>query len=105
MAKPAYNALKKHIIDENDKAIGQGLVFVTDRKQARLRALDFVNFTLREDNDDQFVGTQGVQESEIKTFSETVLQTCLEKGIGFIHEGLTSREITEVKRLYSQKAI
>jgi len=73
MAKPAYNTLKKHIVDDNEQAIGQGLVFVTDRKQARLRALDFVNFTLREDNEMQFVGTNGVSKSTIKSFSETVL--------------------------------
>jgi len=73
MAKPAYNTLKKHIVDDNEQAIGQGLVFVTDRKQARLRALDFVNFTLREDNEMQFVGTNGVNKSTIKSFSETVL--------------------------------
>ena len=46
MAKPAFNALKRHL----NPCSGQGIVFVSDRKQARLTALDFVTFTATDDN-------------------------------------------------------
>jgi len=45
MAKPAYNAIKKHTGSQ-----GQSIVFVSDRKQTRLTALDFVTFTAAEEN-------------------------------------------------------
>jgi len=55
MSKPSYNAVKKHL-QHADKTIEDGtpetsaIVFVSDRKQARLTALDFVTFTAGEDN-------------------------------------------------------
>ena len=46
MAKPAYNQLRKQF-SQGDCS---GIVFVSDRKQARLTALDFVTFTTADEN-------------------------------------------------------
>jgi hypothetical protein len=50
MAKPAYNQLKKHFKAGEGSDGCCGIVFVSDRKQARLTALDFVTYTAAEDN-------------------------------------------------------
>lgn len=40
MTKPAYNTIKRHIGSQ-----GKAVIFVSDRKQTRLTALDFVTYT------------------------------------------------------------
>jgi replicative superfamily II helicase len=41
MQRPAYNHIKRALSADDDS---QALVFVSDRKQARLTALDFTTF-------------------------------------------------------------
>jgi hypothetical protein len=48
MQRPAYNSLKKSLPLIIKGKESQALVFVSDRKQARLTALDFVNFVSSE---------------------------------------------------------
>jgi hypothetical protein len=47
MARPAYNAVKRHC---EDLTKHKSLLFVSDRKNARLLALDFVSFCASEEN-------------------------------------------------------
>lgn len=47
MAKPIYNAIEKSLRPMPGQ---QGIVFVSDRKQARLCALDLVNFCSSNDD-------------------------------------------------------
>ena len=98
MAKPAFNALKRHL----NPSSGQGIVFVSDRKQARLTALDFVTFTATDDNSRQFMG-ENFNSANMGKFSEKSLKMCLEAGIGFIHEGLSKAEISTIKTLYKEE--
>jgi hypothetical protein len=58
MAKPIYNAIDKSLRPMPSQ---QGIVFVSDRKQARLCALDLVNFC--QNNDDLgFLGLKSQKE-------------------------------------------
>ena len=55
MAKPAFNQIKKHLACEKDGSKeSKAIVFVSDRKQARLTALDFVTFTASDEDPYQF---------------------------------------------------
>lgn len=104
MAKPAFNQLKKHFVNSTSNATG-GIVFVSDRKQTRLTALDFVTFTAAGDNPDMFKGGQDLDTKVLEKVSETSLASALEYGIGLLHDGLTTAEINLVKRLYSEGTI
>ena len=96
MARPAYNSVKRHC---TDLSLQKSLLFVSDRKNARLLALDFVSFCASEENSLQFLGRE-IQESTLKRLSEQTLLTSLQYGIGIIHDGMTEREIQTVKQLY-----
>jgi len=102
MSKPAYSQLKKHFKTESstDKTCS-GIVFVSDRKQARLTALDFVTFAAAEES----TFKEGELDNEIKKITETSLASALEYGIGILHDGLTIAEISIVKKLYAEKRI
>lgn len=52
MERPAYNSLKKNLNENTDS---QAIVFVSDRKQARLTALDFITFVASDENPKRFL--------------------------------------------------
>ena len=58
MAKPAYNHIKKHFAAEeassSDEREARAIVFVSDRKQARVTALDFVTFATCDEHSSVF---------------------------------------------------
>ena len=58
MAKPAFNHVKKHLAAETPGKDGlkraNSIIFVSDRKQARITALDFVTFATCEENPELF---------------------------------------------------
>lgn len=99
MAKPAYNQLKKHFKAGEGSDGCCGIVFVSDRKQARLTALDFVTYTAAEDNLYQFK-PKDIDTATIQKVSEQSLASALEYGIGILHDGLTTSEVSLVKNLY-----
>ena len=65
MAKPAFNQIKRHLANEKAVSDGQAdgqkakaMVFVADRKQARLTALDLVTFITCEEDSSLFLGAE-----------------------------------------------
>jgi pre-mRNA-splicing helicase BRR2 len=66
MAKPAFNQVKKQL-KISDQA--QAIVFVSDRKQARLTALDFVTFSAADEKSKEFL-TSEIDQRIIKSISE-----------------------------------
>lgn len=50
MHRPAYNAMKKSLAGNRDS---QAIIFVGDRKQARLTALDLITFIASEGSNEQ----------------------------------------------------
>jgi len=79
------------------------MVFVPDRKQARLVALDLISSASNDNNQDIFLGedTENTLKKIKKIIKEDTLKHTLTLGVGFIHEGLSKKEIMTVKRLYS----
>ena len=100
MERPAYNILKKNL---NLKSAAQSIIFVSDRKQARLLALDLINFVSSDENPHRFLSLEeGNQKVEFltqteKRISEATLVSSLEFGIGFLHDGLKPSEINYLK--------
>lgn len=114
MAKPAFNHIKKHFaneaVQENEDSVprANSIVFVSDRKQARVTALDFVTFATCDENSEQFKNKAlfgGDEKAVIDKFSELSTRRCLEHGIGIIHEGLSKQEIALMKKLFKEGAI
>ena len=99
MAKPAYNAIKRNCGEE-----GKSIVFVADRKQTRITALDFLSFANCEENP-HFLLPAPVSEEVKAKLSEKALLACLDFGVGFIHDGMSDREISLIKQLYCESKI
>jgi len=78
---------------------------VSDRKQARITALDFVTFATCDEDADQFKDVSKFDQGVLTKFTETSTKRCLEHGIGIIHDGLSKNEITLMKRLFNIGAI
>lgn len=83
MAKPTYNHIKKHLNSEevSNDGISQGraIVFVSDRKQARITALDFVSFAACDENSDYFKNTANFKDEKavLNKFHEMSTRRCL----------------------------
>ena len=101
MAKPAFNQVKRHL-KISDQA--QAIVFVNDRKQARLTALDFVTFSAADEKPKEFLSSE-IDHRVMQSLSEQTLKSCLEFGIGIVHDGLSEREINLIKHLYKEGTI
>jgi pre-mRNA-splicing helicase BRR2 len=105
MQRPGYNSIKRAL------AVGsasQGMVFVSDRKQVRLTAVEFSNMVAGEAGEKEqrrFLGVKLSEESKYmsevkKNVSEPTLKSTLEYGIGFIHDGMLDKEKEYIKSLY-----
>lgn len=111
MAKPAFNHVKKHFSCEDDPEDGiyksKAIVFVSDRKQARITALDFVTFATCDENPEQFKNAALLEDekSVLAKFAELSTRRCLEHGIGIIHEGLSKQETNLMKQLFKDGAL
>jgi len=80
------------------------MVFVSDRKQARLTSLDFITFAASDEDSKRFLSLTPDSKEEKEylrnnnaKLSEESLKSTLEYGIGFLHEGLSDGEIDYLK--------
>jgi len=82
------------------------IVFVSDRKQARMAALDLMILAASDNAPKRFLN---VEESEIKQLSEDIkdiyLAPVLNVGIGFLYEGMDKEERKVVETLFEANAI
>ncbi|CDW82626.1 u5 small nuclear ribonucleoprotein 200 kda helicase [Stylonychia lemnae] len=105
MERPAYNVLKKNLNKNTDS---QAIIFVNDRKQARLLALDLISFVASDENPNRFLQlNKEMNEADFqnllkKKVQEHTLISSMEYGIGFLHDGMSNAEIAFIKQLYSQ---
>uniref|UniRef100_A0A0G4G6Z2 Uncharacterized protein n=1 Tax=Chromera velia CCMP2878 TaxID=1169474 RepID=A0A0G4G6Z2_9ALVE len=106
MGKPLYNAIRNFAKDR------PAIVFVSDRKQARVAALDLLHHAIADRRPAAFLSAGGGQrggDTAIKQVAllvrEKALKQSLEYGVGFIHEGLSEFEREKVEALYSQGLI
>ncbi len=115
MSKPLYNSIKAHAVQNFvDKKTGKVnnfikkpvMVYVSDRKQARVSALDLLTYAAMDDNSKMFLL---VAASEFEELLEDILDPTLKHilrfGVGYIHDGLTDLEKSIVLELYKKGAI
>ena len=97
MSKQAYHAIKR---DYEGQSI---MIFVPNRKQARLIALDMISFASSNDNPDIFLGDDEKNNLQKCTsiIKEETLKHTIKLGVGILHEGLTSNESKIVKTLFN----
>ena len=105
MTKPAFIHIKKHfeLAEQEVSEKVQALVVVSDRKQARITALEFVTQiqneqegSVMEADNEKITKNQ----NDIDSLTEISLKRCLQFGVGILHEGLSRRETRLVEKLY-----
>ena len=104
MSRPVYQAIKN-----NAPPPKPVLVFVSDRKQCRLVALDLLLAAAADDQPKRFLNVRDeVLAPHLKaSFIEKreALKQCLSFGVGFLHEGFSEQERKHVCNLYSAGAL
>jgi pre-mRNA-splicing helicase BRR2 len=100
MSKPLYTAIKTH---SEKKPV---MIYVSDRKQAKIRALDLLTLSVMDDKPDYFkrVDLNSIADV-LKDISDSTLKHTLRHGVGFIHNGMTSIDKGLVIELYSKNLI
>jgi len=110
MSKPLYTAIKTHT-SPNKQRHNQKLsclIYVSDRKQARLTALDLLTNAATDDNSKQFVNSLASREEFediLENIDEPTLKHTLVYGVGYIHESLSEREREVIIQLYMSNII
>jgi pre-mRNA-splicing helicase BRR2 len=101
MSKSIYTSIKTHA--NNKKPV---MIYTSDRKQARITALDLLTNTAADDEPNRFL-IADVKDIEnfLDGIEETTLKHCLRYGVGYIHDGLNRYEKTIVQQLFSEGAI
>ncbi|KAH0476631.1 MAG: uncharacterized protein KVP18_003020 [Porospora cf. gigantea A] len=102
MLRPTYMAIETY------SPISPVLVFVPDRKQVRVASTDLLLMAAADDRPDRFLKVSQAQIDEtiaLFGWSSSALGVTLRRGVGFIHEGFTSKERTAVEELFRTGAI
>jgi pre-mRNA-splicing helicase BRR2 len=100
MSKPLYNGIKTH---SERKPV---MIYVSDRKQAKVAALDLLTHCAIDDNPDYFKRIDLSSISDLlNDINDSTLRHTIRHGIGFIHDGMSSIDKNIVIELYSKKAI
>eukprot|EP00743_Colponemidia_sp_Colp-15_P003837 GILK01004141.1.p1 GENE.GILK01004141.1~~GILK01004141.1.p1 ORF type:complete len:2133 (-),score=509.56 GILK01004141.1:241-6198(-) len=99
-AKPVYQAIKAQ---SPSKPV---LIFVPDRKQARLTALDLLTYAAADEEASRFlhVGAADIA-PHIEAVRDVALKRTLEFGVAFYHEGMSKKEKEIVEKLYTSEAV
>lgn len=100
MQRLAYNQMKRCANSPEQ----QILVFVSDRRQARLTAIDLLSLAASDNAPKRFLHTSS-DEEEIKeicnSIQDTFLSHVLAAGIGFLYEGMDPTERQTVEKLFN----
>jgi len=100
MGKTVYQAIKTK---SPDKPV---IIFVADRKQCRLTAIDLLLQAAADDKPKRFLHVpDDVMANQIKGAREKALKQTLEFGVGFYHEGFSESERGMIERLFESGAI
>lgn len=93
MTKPVYQAINRHAPKHSV------IVFVASKTLAQSTAIDIVNFTKIEENQNRLNDIQ-IEEIQDKILKETLLH-----GVGFLHEGLNTNDCSLVQTLFTSGLI
>lgn len=100
MSRPVYQSIKHY---SPDKPV---IVFVPDRKQARMTAIDLLLHAASDDRPKRFLHvSEEAMKPHLAAAREKSLKQTLEYGVGFLHEGFNSTERAVIERLFEAGAI
>lgn len=101
MSKSIYSAIKTQ--GTNKKSV---IIYSSDRKQAKVIALDLLTNTASDDDPQRFLLANVTEfEDLLNNLDETTLKHTLRYGVGYIHEGMTKNDKKLVQELYTQELI
>lgn len=92
MSKPAYQSIRAY---SNSKPV---MIFVPDRKHARLISVDLISFATSDDNPNCFLGSYKFDRWD--AIKEDVLRKTMKLGVGYLHEGLSKKERQVIRHLF-----
>jgi pre-mRNA-splicing helicase BRR2 len=100
MSRPVYQSIKHY---SPDKPV---IVFVPDRKQARMTAIDLLLHAAADDKPKRFLHVSDeAMKPHLAAARERSLRQTLEYGVGFLHEGFSATERAVIERLFEAGAI
>lgn len=100
MSRPVYQSIKHY---SPDKPV---IVFVPDRKQARMTAIDLLLHAASDDKPKRFLHVSDeTMRPHVAAARERSLKQTLEYGVGFLHEGFNQTERAVIERLFEAGAI
>lgn len=100
MSRPVYQSIKHY---SPDKPV---IVFVPDRKQARMTAIDLLLHAAADDKPKRFLHVSDeAMKPHLAASREKSLKQTLEYGVGFLHEGFGQMERAVIERLFEAGAI
>jgi len=100
MSRPVYQSIKHY---SPDKPV---IVFVPDRKQARMTAIDLLLHAAADDKPKRFLHvSDDAMKPHLAAAREKSLKQTLEYGVGFLHEGFSNTERAVIERLFEAGAI
>ena len=100
MAKPTYIAILKH---SPRKPV---MVFVPSRKQSMITASDLLTFAAADKEPQRFLQVNPEEMEEfLPQISDEMLRELVSQGVGYLHEGLSTRDRRMVERLFEAEAI
>jgi len=105
MVRPVYSAVVRHGGKVRPKPT---LVFVPSRRQTRSTAVDLLTFALADRQQRRFLHVDP-EDDNFKKLVEGVedeyLRETLSLGVGFIHEGISTRDVEITENLFTSGAI
>jgi pre-mRNA-splicing helicase BRR2 len=105
MSKPLYTAIKAHSNKQSEKL--PCMIYVSDRKQARVTALDLLTNAASDDYPKRFLTADFTDEFNdlLEEIDEPTLKHTLRFGIGYLYESLSDREKEIIIDLYKSNII
>ena len=80
------------------------MIFVPDRKHARLIALDLTGYASSDDDPDYFLGDETFNNWD-KLDADDALKQTIKSGVGILHEGMSRKLVRDIKVLYRNEII
>jgi len=100
MSRPVYQSIKVY---SPEKPV---IVFVPDRKQCRMTAIDLLLHAAADDKPKRFLHVSDeTMRPHLAAARERSLKQTLEYGVGFLHEGFSQTERAVIERLFEAGAI
>ncbi|XP_076060028.1 U5 small nuclear ribonucleoprotein l(3)72Ab [Oratosquilla oratoria] len=100
MSKPGYHSILKYSPHK------PSMIFVPSRKQSMITASDMLTFAAADKDPQRFLRVDLNEiEEYVAQISDEMLRELVSQGVGYLHEGLSSRDKRVVETLFEAEAI